>query len=250
MDGQMSQLLKKRLLSVCRYLDVLLFVAWLGALGGLLLTGTDTAFLHPRFRLFMAGGAMLLTTFILAILIGPKRHDTGWPLAMTTVQALVILTPLLFLTTMVDRGMGSHALSRKYTGREQQTLTRLLESGKRITDEANPSPAMSLLDIARNMKQIDGRRVITEGLVYRPDIMPENYLTLFRFAIFCCAADAMPVWVFVEKPGVESFNDENWIRVDGTVQIVNFNGTDVPVIKADTIVKKSAPAPGKQYLFF
>jgi len=216
----------------------------------LLLTGKDTAFLHPRFRLFLGSGAVLLTAFILVILFGPKRQDTGWPLAMTTGHALVILAPLLFLTTVVDQGMGSHALTRKYTGTEQQMLTHLLESGKGTGGEANPTPAMSLLDIARKMKHIDGRRVITEGLVYRPDIMPENYLTLFRFAIFCCAADAMPVWVFVENAGVAAFTDENWIRVEGTVRIVNFNGTDVPVIKADTIEKKPAPSPGEQYLFF
>jgi uncharacterized repeat protein (TIGR03943 family) len=250
MDGRMSRIFKKVVLSVSRYFDVLLFAAWLGALCGLLLTGNDTAFLHPRFRLFIAGGAVLLASFILVILFGLKRHETGWPLAMATVQALVIMAPLLFLATVVDQGMGSHALTRKYTGMEQQTLARLLESEKDLAGEANPAPAMSLLDIARRMKQIDGRRVVTEGLVYRPDIMPENYLTLFRFAIFCCAADAMPVWIFVEKKGVDAFNDENWIRVDGTVQIVNFNGTDVPVIRADTIVKKPAPSPGEQYLFF
>ncbi|WP_319406445.1 TIGR03943 family putative permease subunit [uncultured Desulfosarcina sp.] len=246
----MIRIVKKGTLSVCRYLDVLLFLAWLAALCGLLLTGKDTAFLHPRFRLFLAGGTVLLTAFILVILFGPKRHNTGWPLAMTTGQALVIMAPLLFLATAVNQGMGSHTLTRKFTGTEQNTLTRLLESGNGTIGEANPTPAMSLLDIARKMKQIDGRRVITEGLVYRPDIMPENYLTLFRFAIFCCAADAMPVWVFVENAGVAAFADENWIRVDGTVRIVNFNGTDVPVIRADTIVKKPAPPPGEQYLFF
>ncbi|MCB2147198.1 MAG: TIGR03943 family protein, partial [Deltaproteobacteria bacterium] len=246
----MRRIVKKGVLYVCRYLDGLLFLAWLAGLCGLLLTGNDTAFLHPRFRLFLGVGAILLMAFSLVILFGPKRHDTGWPLATTTGQALVIMAPLLFLTTVVDQGMGAYALTRKFTGTEQQTLTRLLESGKRTADGTSPAPVMSLLDIARKMKQIDGRRVITEGLVYRPDIMPENYLTLFRFAIFCCAADAMPVWVFVENAGVAAFTDENWIRVDGTVRIVNFNGTDVPVIRADTIVKKPAPPPGEQYLFF
>lgn len=246
----MSRILKKVGLSVCRYFDAILFLAWLAALCELLLTGNDTAFLHPRFRFFLGGGAILLTVFFLASLFGPSRQDTGWPLAMTTVPALIIMMPLVFLTTVVDQGMGSHALSRKSTGKDQQILTRLLENGKSIADQANPAPAMSLLDIARRMKRIDGRRVITEGLVYRPAIMPENYLTLFRFAIFCCAADALPVWVFVEKKGVDAFDDEDWIRVDGTVQIVNFNGIDVPVVRADTIVKKPAPPPGEQYLFF
>lgn len=233
-----------------RYADVLVLFALLVAIGWMLLTGNDKAFLHPRFRLFLVGGAMLLVAFILVVLLDRKRQDASWPWVMPAAQALVVMVPLLFLYAIVGQGLGAHALTKKYTGIEQQTLARLLEGGPGKTAAVNPSPDLSLLDIARRMKQIDGRRVVTEGLVYRPDIMPPNTLTLFRFAIFCCAADALPVWVFVEYAGVASFDDENWIRVDGTVQIVNFNGTDVPVIKADTIVKKPAPTPGEQYLFF
>jgi uncharacterized repeat protein (TIGR03943 family) len=146
--------------------------------------------------------------------------------------------------------MGAHALTRKYTGTEQQTLARLLKRGKRQLLATDGTQPLSLWEIARQMKTLDGKRVITEGLVYRPAIMPPNHLTLFRFAIFCCAADALPVWLFVENPNVTAFDDENWIRVDGTLTVVNFNGTDVPVIKADTLEKKAAPATAEQYLFF
>ncbi len=246
----MIRMVKAMAILIVHSLDVLLFGLWLGVICWLLLTGNDKAFLHPRFRLFLAGGGVLLAAFMGVILYGPKRRSNGWPLAAATAQALLLMAPLLFLSTVVGQSLGAHALTKKYTGMEQQTLSLLLESGKDKTGDAKPMPDMSLLDIARRMKQIDGRRVVTEGMVYRPDIMPENHLTLFRFAIFCCAADALPVWVFVEKAGVAAFDDEDWIRVDGTVQIVDFNGTDVPVIKADTILKKKAPTPGEQYLFF
>lgn len=235
---------------LCRYVDGLVFVALLGALAWLLLSGNDTAFLHPRFRPFLVGGILLLAAFILVMVRGPKRHHAGWLLATLIVQALVLAMPLLFLTTVMDRGMGAHALTRKYTGMEQQTLARLLGSEKSKPLATGRTPTLSLLEVARQMKQLDGKRVITEGMVYRPDIMPPNYLTLFRFAIFCCAADALPVWLFVENPDVTAFDDENWIRVDGTVTVVHFNGTDVPVIKADTIEKKIVPPTAEQYLFF
>ncbi len=232
------------------YLDVLPFGLWLGMICWLLHTGTDKAFLHPRFQPFLVGGGILLAAFLMARLFGPNRQHTGWPLAATAAQVLLLMTPLLFLVTVAGQGMGAHALTKKYTGMEQQALSRLLERGKNRSDEGAHKRDLSLLDIARRMKQMDGRRVVTEGRVYRPAIMPENFLTLFRFAIFCCAADALPVWVFVENSGVAAFDDEVWIRVDGTVRIVNFNGTDVPVIKADTIEEKAAPSPGEQYLFF
>lgn len=246
----MTRMVKTAVGLIGHYLDVLLFGLWLGMLCWLLLTDIDKAFLHPRFRPFLVGGGILLAAFMMARLSGPQQQRTGWPLTDTTAQVLLLMAPLLFLTTVAGQGMGAHALTKKYSGMEQQTLSRLLERGKSQSEIGEHKRDLSLLEIARRMKQMNGRRVVTEGLVYRPDIMPENYLTLFRFAIFCCAADALPVWVFVEKDGVAAFDDEAWIRVEGTVRIVNFNGTDVPVIKAETIVKKSAPAPGKQYLFF
>lgn len=233
-----------------RHVDGAVYMALLGALGGLLLTGNDTAFLHPRFRPFLIGGILILAAFLFVIGRGAKRHHGGWQLATRIVQALVLAMPLLFLTTGMDHGMGTHALTRKYTGMEQQTLARLLGRGKRKAPATDGTPTLSLLEVARQMKQLNGKRVITEGLVYRPAIMPPNYLTLFRFAIFCCAADALPVWLFVEHPDVTAFDDENWIRVDGTLTIVTFNGTDVPVIRADSIEKKAALPAAEQYLFF
>lgn len=236
--------------AVSRYLNGLALGALLGTVAWLLLTGNDTAFLHPRFRLFLMGGALLLAIFAMVVLIGPQRMETGLSLAGAIAPVLVLMIPLLFLSAVVRQGLGAHALNRKYTGAEQQTLTRLLENGRTGSQETGQTPHRSLLEIARQMKQLDGKRVITEGLVYRPAIMPPNYLTLFRFAIFCCAADALPVWLFVEHPDVADFDDEAWIRVDGTVRIVDFNGTEVPVIKADTIAAGPAPPPGEQYLFF
>lgn len=242
--------LKRPLALLVNHLDWLLLLAWLCTMGWLLLTGNDRAFLHPRFRPFLLIGAVLLTAFVLAMPWRTRRLAGGWQLADAIIGLLMVMTPLLFLYTVVGQGLGAHALTRKYTGTEQHTLARLLADAKGQSEAVDPKPEMSLLEIARRMQQVDGRQVVTEGLVYRPEIMPPNYLTLFRFAIFCCAADAMPVWVFVEKEGVELFADEEWIRVAGRVQIVNFNGTDVPVIKADSIVKKRAPSPGEQYMFF
>ena len=229
-------------------LDAFVLSSLMGALAWLLLTGNTTAFLHPRFRLFLLAGVLLLAAFVFVMVRGPKSHRSGWFLADHGLQALVLAMPVLFLIFSMNQNMGTQALTRKFTGNEQETLSRLLKSGegKPLTDNGT----LTLLQIARKMKQLDGKRVVTEGLVYRPAIMPPGHLTLFRFAIFCCAADALPVWMFVQSPTVTDFNDEDWVRVEGTLTIVNFNGTDVPVIRADSIVKKSAPGTAEQYLFF
>ncbi len=229
-------------------LDAMVLSALAGAIAWLLLSGNTTAFLHPRFRLFLLVGVLMLTAFIFVMIRGPKSHHHNWLLADHTLQALVLAMPVLFLMLSMHQNMGTQALTRKYTGNEQETLARLLKSGedKPLADNGS----LTLLQIARQMKQLEGKRVVTEGLVYRPEIMPPGHLTLFRFAIFCCAADALPVWLFVQNPAVTDFNDENWVCVEGTLTIVNFNGTDVPVIRADSIKKKPAPSTAEQYLFF
>ena len=147
----MNRMLEKMASALCRCIDGLLLIAWLGAVDWLLLTGNDTAFLHPRFRLFLTGGTAILGTFILVILSGPQRRETGWQLAVTTVHALVLMVPLLFLTSVIGQGMGAHALTKKYKGVEQQTLTRLLESGKAKRGESSPIPgrAVSVLLMER-----------------------------------------------------------------------------------------------------
>jgi putative membrane protein len=250
MDGRMMAGKINGVSRILRYLDAFFFAGLAGVLGWLIVTGNDTAFLHPRFRPFLLAGFLLLAVFVVVIVQRPRRHYRGWSLANHFAQVLVLAMPLLFLVFSMDQGMGAHALTRKYTGTEQQTLARLLKKGETKPLDESGTPTLTLLEIARRMNQLDGKPVITEGLVYRPAIMPPNHLTLFRFAIFCCAADALPVWLFVENANVTAFDDENWIRVYGTLTIVNFNGTDVPVIRADTIEKKTAPPTSEQYLFF
>ena len=49
----MTRMVKTAVVLIAHYLDVLLFGLWLGMLCWLLLTGTDKAFLHPRFRPFL-----------------------------------------------------------------------------------------------------------------------------------------------------------------------------------------------------
>ncbi len=84
----MIRVAKRMATLIGRNLDGLLFALWLGAIGWLLLTGNDKAFLHPRFRLFLAVGGLLLAVFMGVVLIGPKRQVPGWQCFLKSNRAL------------------------------------------------------------------------------------------------------------------------------------------------------------------
>ncbi len=228
---------------------IIVLIALLNTLGWLLLNDNYTSFLHPRFWPFLLLGALILAGFILALLLSRPLLSANSS-RETTVKSIVITVPLIFLYTVYGQGMGGHALSKKYTGNEPSTPYVFSDGPPEETAKESANGQMSLLEINRLMTTLNGRQVLTEGFAHTDPNVPRDHILLFRFAIFCCAADAIPVWVFVKKAEMETFEPETWVKVRGTFEVTSINGKTVPMILADTITKLELPSPGAQYLFF
>jgi len=230
-------------------LPIVVLIAILDSLVWLLTRDTYTAFLHPRFWPFLLIGAVILAGFIGALMLG--RLEPAGSIGEILARAMVMLIPLFFLYTAYGQGMGGHALSKKLIGNE-------LALPYVFTDDPPPEEAagsgadalLTLLQINQQMEALQGKRIATEGIVYTDANMPANHLMLFRFSIFCCAADATPVWLFVRKEDLGTFEPESWIRAAGVFEMAAVNGKVVPTIVADTITQIPSPPPGAQYMFF
>jgi len=230
-------------------LPIVVLIAILDALVWLITKDTYTAFLHPRFWPFLLIGTVILAGFIAALMLGRLEPVGSSREALT--RAIVMLIPLIFLYTVYGQGLGGHALSKKYVGNQ-------LELPYVFTDDPPPEEAvengadaqLNLLQINQQMETLQGKRVSTEGFVYTDANMPANHLMLFRFSIFCCAADATPIWLFLKKEGIGTFEPESWVKVEGIFELGNINGKTVPMILADTVTISEPPAPGAQYLYF
>lgn len=246
----MVNVFKRFFLFIYTNTGALVFVAVLDALAWLILSGNDTAFIHPRFQIFLVLAAVILFSFLYAFILSPfpiRSHHIKMEQAMSS---LVLFVPILFLYTASGQGLGAHALSKKYMGTGQQVLSQLLSPGDDVPPDDMKNHILSLLDIARHMKSLDHQRIKTQGFVYRDQNVPKNYLMLFRFAIFCCAADAVPVVVLVEEEDLSVFETDTWIEVEGMLTLRDFNGNRLPVIRSEKITISEAPPAGARYLFF
>lgn len=80
-----------------------------------------------------------------------------------------------------------------------------------------------------------GREVNLKGFVYRPTGLTDHQFMVARFEISCCAADAVPSGLIVEWPDSSLYKNDTWVEVRGKIQQENYEGIDVPLLKAATV---------------
>ncbi|MFC3801109.1 TIGR03943 family putative permease subunit [Cohnella sp. GCM10012308] len=82
-----------------------------------------------------------------------------------------------------------------------------------------------------------GRRAEVSGFVYRDDTIGQGQFVLGRFAIQCCAADAIPYGIVVESPDAAKYASDDWMTVSGTFAKTTIDGAEVLLLKADAATK-------------
>ncbi|MDR6550001.1 TIGR03943 family putative permease subunit [Paenibacillus qinlingensis] len=95
-----------------------------------------------------------------------------------------------------------------------------------------------------------GKEIELTGFVYREDKMKTNQFVVGRFAMSCCSADASPYGVLVEFPSAQTFPQDKWVKVTGTVQSGNYNSNEIFTIAATHIEEITAPSSPYVYPHF
>jgi uncharacterized repeat protein (TIGR03943 family) len=88
-------------------------------------------------------------------------------------------------------------------------------------------------------------RIRLIGKVLRSPLLKPDEIVLYRMIITCCAADGLAAGVRVKLPGPASFQAEEWVGVEGTLQLLPF---DPKLQSIDPII--SMVTPEKIYPYF
>lgn len=86
-----------------------------------------------------------------------------------------------------------------------------------------------------------GHKVRISGFVYRDSSVPEDKFVIGRFAVQCCAADAMPYGILVDSPDAGLHDDNEWLTITGTLATTKYGDNDVLLLKAEETVQIQAP---------
>jgi uncharacterized repeat protein (TIGR03943 family) len=100
---------------------------------------------------------------------------------------------------------------------------------------------VKLFNYESNPSAYIGENVNVIGFVYHDPRLPQEEFMVSRFIITCCVADAFAVGMTVDWPQDIQIEDNTWINVQGTLDVMQIGSQTVPLIHATAIEPVSAP---------
>jgi len=182
--------------------------------------GGYRAYVRPRMGplLLIAAVALLGAALLFAL---PLLRKDGHDKAVTAHRhgsrvELLFLGPLVLLATVPPAPLGAAAASMRSGSYQARSISLFpsLTPGKDGTVELTVSDFVgrALFDDDRSL---EGVRVKLVGFVAPDPSAAANGFELVRLAIFCCAADAVPMGVHVRKPGLRAPPSDTWVEAIG-----------------------------------
>ncbi len=93
-----------------------------------------------------------------------------------------------------------------------------------------------------------GEAVEVVGFVYNDPRLAGGDFLLGRFTLSCCVADAFAIGMVVDHATPEAFPDNGWLRISGTVDVIEIDGEQLPLIIPTEITE--IPEPQNPYLYY
>ncbi len=224
---------------------VIVFACWTWALFWLLDGKRFSLFLLPDlFPLILISAFLMLLFFCLSL----TKEMSSRPSSRELFSSWILLLPLLFLVPVKDKTLGIYAYTKKsFTNlgsvqRQKQT--------RNTPNTVKPKKEPTLMELTENWPAYIGHEITTLGQLSFEQKEIKNFGFLFRFAVACCTADAIPLGILIEtQDKTEMASGSPWVRVTGTLAIRNIAGNDRLVLQNTSLERKSAPPPQERYLY-
>ncbi|MGR3276448.1 MULTISPECIES: TIGR03943 family putative permease subunit [Acaryochloris] len=211
--------------------------------------------IHPNYYgLTLAAGCFLLMLTSLQILKLWRRRvpmrSQHLSLLSPPVMSGIMLTAALIGLLVTPRPFTSQTAIQR--GLQDKTMvTRASPQAFRTTSQPENRTLLEwirTLDVYPEPDAYAGQKVNVDGFVVYPEDLSDNYFTLTRFVISCCAADAYPVGLPVKlKQSRKTYAVDSWLAIQGEMVTETLNGQRQLVIQAQTL--KSIPEPDNPYYY-
>ncbi len=236
--------------TVPRVFKLLVLMAWIGVFWGLMTSVSGappiSRFLSPDYWWLIKLGTAILIIYCLATYYIIPPH-MGMGAFAGLIQVGLLMLPIIYLPTAVSSQLSPVAFEKRSVDKIYGGNTAGRESDSQASVAGGEGGRVSLSNLTRKPSAFEGRKVITEGMVYRDEKLGENRFICFRLLIWCCAADARPVGILVQVKNSIDVPAGQWVRVEGVVEKSVIGGRKV--IQIDNAEVKTIEPPGIPYLF-
>jgi uncharacterized repeat protein (TIGR03943 family) len=243
------------------WLDVAAIFAWGVLLLRYWLTGKINILLHPDYIwLAISAGVFLIglgSLKVLQILRQTSKRRSTRP-RPSTLQHTTLFPPslssgLLLAVAIVGLQFTPQPFTSQVALQRGVTDTLVMTRSQPQSFRGNVRPEdRSIIDWVRTLSvypepdAYKGQQAKVEGFTIHPPELSDNYLTISRFVITCCAADVYPVGLPVKLSQSRSaYPADRWFRVEGEMITETLNGQRQLVIQATSLIE--IPEPKNPY---
>jgi len=169
--------------------------------------------------------------------------------------AMIVIVPLAVNALVPSTGLTSYAVGKRATDVDFSTLAGELASDWEAQlaeaehlDQEYPelSVAQMLTLASQEQAHAEGRKFSCIGFVYHKEELPQGIFMLVRFRMWCCAADAQPMYLPVRWHGAADLEGDQWVKVRGTLTYSEIGGRRAPLLEADYV--DDIKRPHNQYM--
>lgn len=199
-----------------RALRALVLTAWSGFFAWLWLSGEMTRYLGPRTYWVVVFGAISLGAAAIAHILTMRSGEPRRVTRTDVVGAAILVLPLVAALSVPDAQLGAQAASRKKSAGGFAAAS--------LLPVPEPDGEISFIDIhyaaesseyAASAGVVPSAEVELTGFVTAPSGPGE--LSLTRFYVSCCAADAIPYSVDVVGLDGSGYPEDTWLRIAGVL---------------------------------
>lgn len=99
-----------------------------------------------------------------------------------------------------------------------------------------------LSELYLNLNLWTDKKIKIEGSIWKnPDMFGETEFAIGRMMMVCCAADMQPVGVIASWAKAADLQDDEWVRITGTVATTEYEGEYEPIILVESVEKITRP---------
>ncbi|WP_163536114.1 TIGR03943 family protein [Gracilibacillus sp. YIM 98692] len=102
-------------------------------------------------------------------------------------------------------------------------------------------------EIMDKVSLYEGKEITLSGFVYKEDDFSDHQLVLGRFLITHCVADAGMIGFLTEFDNADSFSEDRWLKITGTIAVTEYQGVEIPSIQVSEF--EAIEEPDQPYVY-
>lgn len=225
-----------------RIYNIITLVVWTAFLVWLLTFGKSDLIrlLHPRLWWVLYIAIVVLVFFLVSLLLPSRKEENQRPLLFELPGLVILFIPLLYFLLAKEARLDGYSLKNRIIQNDHGSYLNNLPPFDIVDD--TKSSGMVFSKVLRNPRKYENRDVEIVCQSFVNEKLPENTAMCYRYLITCCAADALPAFLFLNYTNAAEIENDRWIKISGPLSIIRNNDMEFPSVTVDTIEYVEEPA--------